>query len=76
MEHYAKHPAIIGYQVYNEVKAGGVNNLDTQDDLFIAYSGDHIRTVAKGNYIVTETNVQAIGWNSREQFPPYDSQLQ
>ena len=28
MEHYAKHPAIIGYQVDNETEARGVNNHD------------------------------------------------
>ncbi|KAA6327727.1 hypothetical protein EZS27_023304 [termite gut metagenome] len=48
---------------------------DAQDGLFIAYSGDHMRTVAKGNYIVKETNAQVTGWNSREQFPSYDGQL-
>ena len=27
------------------------------------------------NYLVTETNAQTIGWDSKEQFPPYDGQL-
>jgi beta-galactosidase len=34
-----------------------------------------MRATAKGNYIVTETNAQATGWNSRSQYPPYDGQL-
>lgn len=33
------------------------------------------RTVSKGNYIVTETNAQATGWDSKGQYPPYDGQL-
>ena len=28
MEHFAKHPAIIGYQVDNEVEPRGINNHD------------------------------------------------
>jgi len=38
-------------------------------------AGDFMRTVAKGSYIVTETNAQATGWDSRGQYPPYDGQL-
>ena len=49
---------------------------DKQDGLQIAYSGDFMRTVSNtGNYLVTETNAQAIGWNSSGQYPPYDMQL-
>lgn len=28
-----------------------------------------------GNFLVTETNAQTIGWDSKGQFPPYDGQL-
>jgi beta-galactosidase len=48
---------------------------DRQNGIGIAYNGDYMRTVAKGNYIITETNAQATGWNSRSQYPPYDGQL-
>jgi beta-galactosidase len=61
----SQYPAI---NVYHGVQ-------DNQDGRFIAYSGDYMRTVAKGNYIITETNAQATGWDSRGQHPPYDGQL-
>ena len=48
---------------------------DGQDGQQIAYSGDYMRTVAKDNYIVAETNAQAIGWDARGLYPPYDGQL-
>ncbi|MDR1339667.1 MAG: beta-galactosidase [Prevotellaceae bacterium] len=48
---------------------------DSQDGCMIAYSGDYMRTLADGNYIVTETNAQTTGWDSRRQTPPYDGQL-
>ena len=60
-----QYPAI---NVYNTVQDG-------QDGQWIAYSGDYMRTVSKGNYLVTETNAQATGWDSRGQYPPYDGQL-
>ena len=37
--------------------------------------GDYVRSLKKTNYLVTETNAEAIGWNSETQFPPYDGQL-
>jgi beta-galactosidase len=37
--------------------------------------GDYTRSLKKTNYLVTETNAQTIGWDSKEQFPPYDGQL-
>ena len=33
------------------------------------------RSLKNTNYLVTETNAQTIGWDSRTQFPPYDGQL-
>jgi beta-galactosidase len=58
-------PAI---NVYHDVQ-------DRQDGRWIAYSGDYMRTVSKGNYLITETNAQATGWDSKNQKPPYDGQL-
>jgi len=37
--------------------------------------GDYMRSLKNTNYLVTETNAEAIGWDSKEQFPPYDGQL-
>ena len=48
---------------------------DGQNGRLISYSGDHMRTVAKGNYLITETNAQTTGWDARYQYPPYDNQL-
>ena len=50
----------------------------TQDDLdgwAIAMLGDYTRSLKQAPYLVTETNAQAIGWDSAGQFPPYDGQL-
>jgi len=37
--------------------------------------GDFTRSLKNTNYLVTETNAQTIGWDSKDQFPPYDGQL-
>ena len=36
---------------------------------------DFTRSLKRGNFLVTETNAQTIGWNSAYQFPPFDGQL-
>jgi beta-galactosidase len=38
-------------------------------------SGDLCRSLKGTNYLITETNAQTIGWDSKGQFPPYDGQL-
>ena len=48
---------------------------DGQDGQMIAYAGDYMRTVAGNNYLITETNAQGTGWDSKSQYPPYDNQL-
>jgi beta-galactosidase len=40
-----------------------------------ALSGDLVRSLKRQNYLITETNAQTIGWDSKTQFPPYDGQL-
>lgn len=40
----------------------------------VTWSGDYYRSVKKTNYMITETNAQAMGWSSRTQYPPYDGQ--
>lgn len=50
----------------------------TQDDFDgegSSYEGDYTRSLKRTNYLVTETNAEAIGWDSRGQYPPYDNQL-
>jgi beta-galactosidase len=50
----------------------------TQDDfdgIASSMAGDYTRSLRQTNYLVTETNAQTIGWDSKEQFPPYDGQL-
>ncbi len=49
-----------------------------QDDLTgneIAFAGDYFRSIKHKNYLITETNAQTIGWNSRVQQPPYPGQM-
>ncbi|MBZ5663441.1 MAG: beta-galactosidase [Acidobacteriia bacterium] len=48
---------------------------DQFDGLGSTMSGDYTRSLKQTNYLVTETNAQTIGWDSKEQFPPYDGQL-
>jgi beta-galactosidase len=40
-----------------------------------SYEGDYTRSLKRANYLITETNAEAIGWDSAGQFPPYDGQL-
>jgi beta-galactosidase len=51
---------------------GTQDQFDGQASSFV---GDYMRSLKKTNYLVTETNAEAIGWDSKEQFPPYDGQL-
>jgi beta-galactosidase len=41
----------------------------------IAFGGDFYRSVKDAPYLITETNAQTIGWDSRAQFPPFDGQF-
>jgi beta-galactosidase len=38
-------------------------------------AGDLTRSLKNTNYLVTETNAQTIGWDSRSQYPQYPGQL-
>ena len=42
---------------------------------FQALQSDFSRSLKHGNFLVTETNGQTIGWTSQGQYPPYDGQL-
>ncbi len=48
---------------------------DHYDGTFQALQSDFSRSLKHGNFLVTETNAQTIGWSSQSQFPPYDGQL-
>jgi beta-galactosidase len=51
---------------------------DTQDGFDGEASsrvGDYMRSLKNTNYLITETNAEAIGWDSKDQYPPYDGQL-
>ena len=48
---------------------------DMLDGRGIWMSGDLGRSLKHANYLVTETNAQTIGWDSRTQYPPYPGQL-
>jgi len=49
--------------------SGGPDMVDGQE---WALSGDLARSLKRQNYLITETNAQTIGWDSKTQFPPYD----
>ncbi len=38
-------------------------------------TGDLTRSLKRINFLITETNAQTIGWDSRAQFPPYPGQF-
>ncbi len=48
---------------------------DHYDGSFQSLQSDFSRSLKHGNFLVTETNAQTIGWTSQGQFPPYDGQL-
>lgn len=48
---------------------------DRFDGYDLAFTGDVARSLKNMPYLVTETNAQTIGWDSRAQYPPFDGQL-
>jgi len=64
----ARHLDIASVNPYHAVQ-------DELDGESIALSGDLCRSLKQSNYLVTETNAQTTGWDSKMQFPPYDGQL-
>ncbi|HEY0379803.1 MAG TPA: beta-galactosidase [Pyrinomonadaceae bacterium] len=67
----AQHLDIVGTNPYAPWSVGP----DAVDGMEWAISGDLARSLKRQNYLITETNAQTIGWDSRTQFPPYDGQL-
>ena len=72
-------PVVNEHEIAKSLDIAAVNPYHgTQDDFDGAGSslpGDYTRSLKQTNYLVTETNAQTIGWNSKDQFPPYDGQL-
>jgi beta-galactosidase len=62
---------IVGTNPYHPWDVGP----DADDGREWALSGDLARSLKRQNYLITETNAQTIGWDSKTQFPPYDGQL-
>ena len=64
----AKYMDMMAVNVYH----GQQDNLTGNE---IAFAGDYFRSIKHKNYLITETNAQTIGWNSRVQQPPYPGQM-
>jgi beta-galactosidase len=67
----ARHLDITGVNPYAPWSIGP----DAIDGQEWSLSGDLSRSLKRQNYLITETNAQTIGWDSKTQFPPYDGQL-
>jgi beta-galactosidase len=67
------------YAIAKSLDIVGMNPYHTTQDLYdgegSSYGGDFARSLKGTNYLVTETNAETIGWDSRSQYPPYDGQL-
>lgn len=64
----AREHDLVAMNIYHPVQ-------DRLDGHAIASGGDLARAIKRGNYLVTETNAQGIGWDASTQFPPYPGQL-
>jgi beta-galactosidase len=64
----ARHLDIAAVNPYYDVQ-------DRLDGHSATFTDDVARSLKMGNFLVTETNAQTIGWDSKTQFPPYDGQL-
>ncbi|MGA8151852.1 MAG: beta-galactosidase [Terriglobales bacterium] len=72
-------PVVNEYDISRAMDIMAVNpyhgTQDQFDGIASSMEGDYTRSLKQTNYLVTETNAQTIGWDSKEQFPPYDGQL-
>jgi beta-galactosidase len=48
---------------------------DHMDGAWQAEQSDFARSLKHGNFLVTETNAQTLGWDSASLYPPYDGQM-
>jgi beta-galactosidase len=72
-------PEVNEYEIGRSIDIAAVNPYhgaqDDFDGIGSSLPGDYTRSLKQTNYLVTETNAQTIGWDSKHQFPPYDGQL-
>jgi beta-galactosidase len=72
-------PEVNEYDVAKALDIAAANPYHNTQDQYTgetsSFEGDYTRSLKKTNYLITETNAEAIGWDSKEQFPPYDGQL-
>ena len=72
-------PEVNELDVSRSLDIGAANPYhDTQDGFdgeVSSREGDYMRSLKNTNYLITETNAEAIGWDSKGQYPPYDGQL-
>jgi beta-galactosidase len=77
--HGGTRTAVDSQQISKFLDVASINPYhETQDRLdgwWISLMGDFTRSMKRAPYLVTETNAQAIGWDAKGQFPPYDGQL-
>ncbi len=77
--HGATRTAVDSAEISKLLDVAAINPYhDTQERLdgwWISFMGDFTRSMKRAPYLVTETNAQTIGWDSKGQFPPYDGQL-
>ena len=77
--HGATRTAVDSWDISKFLDVAAINPYhDTQEGLdgwWIAFMGDLTRSMKKAPYLVTETNAQAIGWDAKGQYPPFDGQL-
>jgi beta-galactosidase len=75
----ATRPDANEYAISKSLDIAAMNPYHPTQDLYdgeaSSYGGDFARSLKQTNYLVTETNAQSIGWDSRWQYPPYDGQL-
>jgi beta-galactosidase len=48
---------------------------DHYDGSIQSIQEDFTRSLKHGNFLITETNAQTMGWDSAGQYPPYDGQM-
>jgi beta-galactosidase len=75
----AMHREVNEFEVAKTLDIAAMNNYHgSQENMggeSQSLTGDYIRSLKHGNYLVTETNAQTTDWTSAWQYPPYDGQL-
>ncbi len=59
---------IVANNIYHGVQ-------EHMDGAWQAEQSDFSRSLKHGNFLITETNAQTLGWDSASLFPPYDGQI-